>query len=399
MRYKWIILSLIFLFSSGIYAREQDLTGVDSMYINPRGTLNNCRIKFEREKKGRVAFMGGSITEMKGWREMVCEELQQRFPDTKFDFVDAGISSTGTTPGAFRFQRDVLRNGPVDLLFEEASVNDEVNGFSDTEQIRGMEGIIRQARLANPNIDIIMLHFIGDEMVDTLKAGRTPTVVANHEKVAEYYQIPSANLILEVWQRMQAGEFNWKTFGGTHPAPFGHKIYAATVSRLFDRMWRTSCDDERISPHPLPVTPLDPYSYFNGRLADVRKAKGKEWQYKADWQPQIQANTRKGFVNVPVIETLKADTPLRFSFKGKAIGIFHAAGPDAGIIEYSVDGKPFKEKDLFTQWSRNLYIPWVTMLETELNEGKHQIVIRMSKQHHPKSQGTACHIFYFTVNE
>ena len=170
-----------------------------------RGSLLNSKIKFEREKKGRVAFLGGSITEMTGWRDMICEELQRRFPDTEFDFINAGISSTGTTPGAFRFKRDVLCNGPVDLLFEEAAVNDETNHFNDTEQIRGMEGIIRQERLANPNTDIIMLHFIWDKMLQPLEQGIMPQVIVNHEKVADYYRIPSINLALEVSQRMQAG--------------------------------------------------------------------------------------------------------------------------------------------------------------------------------------------------
>jgi hypothetical protein len=368
--------------------------------LRRRGTLDNCRIKFEREKKGRVAFMGGSITEMEGWREMVCRELQDRFPDTEFDFINAGISSTGTTPGAFRFERDVLCRGPVDLLFEEAAVNDETNGFSDIEQIRGMEGIIRQARISNPEIDIVMLHFIGDGMLMPLSQEVTPAVILNHEKVAEHYQIPSINLAEEVAQRMKAGEFDWPTFGGTHPAPFGHRIYAAAISRLFDEMWHSPLrESERIHPHNLPATPLDANSYFGGQLVDIRQAKlGKGWKYTAVWQPELPAATRKGFVHVPAIEALKAGAQLHFRFTGKTVGIFHVAGPDTGIIEYSVDGKPFREKDLFTEWSEGLYIPWMTILETGLNEGRHELVLRMSEKHHPAGKGQACRILYFAVD-
>ena len=86
-----------------------------------RGSMDNCRLKFERQKKGRVVFLGGSITNMRGWRDMVCAELQRRFPDTQFDFLNAGIPSTGSTPGAFRLMRDVYGRGEVDLLFEEAA--------------------------------------------------------------------------------------------------------------------------------------------------------------------------------------------------------------------------------------------------------------------------------------
>ena len=73
-----------------------------------RGGLDNCRLRFEREKVGRVAFLGGSITEGGAWRDLVCQELRKRFPDTQFDFINAGIASMGSTPGAFRFSRDVL---------------------------------------------------------------------------------------------------------------------------------------------------------------------------------------------------------------------------------------------------------------------------------------------------
>jgi hypothetical protein len=51
--------------------------------------------------------------------------LQRRFPDTKFTFTDAGLSSTCSTTGAFRLSTDVLSQGPVDLLFIEFAVNDD----------------------------------------------------------------------------------------------------------------------------------------------------------------------------------------------------------------------------------------------------------------------------------
>jgi hypothetical protein len=246
-----------------------------------------------------------------------------------------------------------------------------------------------------------MLHFIWDEMLEPLEKGTIPEVILNHEKVADYYRIPSINLALEVSRRMKAGEFDWKTFGGTHPAPFGHQIYADAVSRLFDQMWHDPAGQARqITPHILPVDPLDKYSYFRGRLVDVSKAKLKKgWKYESNWQPKTKAQTRKRFVDVPAIEALSPGAQLSLSFKGKAVGIFHVAGPDAGIIEYSIDGKPFKRKDLFTQWSKGLYIPWVTMLENELDEGSHKIIIRMSKDKNAESNGNACQILYFTINE
>ena len=79
-----------------------------------RGSLHNSFIKFERERRGRVAFIGGSITEMVGWKDMMEQQLQQRFPFTAFEFVEAGISSTGSTPGAFRLDNDVISKSKID---------------------------------------------------------------------------------------------------------------------------------------------------------------------------------------------------------------------------------------------------------------------------------------------
>ena len=99
--------------------------GFEEKNITSRGTLNNARIAFESGKPATVAFMGGSITEMKGYRPIIMEWLENRFPQARFNFINAGLSSTCSTTGAFRLRRDVLDNGPIDLFFLEFAVNDD----------------------------------------------------------------------------------------------------------------------------------------------------------------------------------------------------------------------------------------------------------------------------------
>ena len=99
--------------------------GFDHQNITLRGNLLNSMTVFEKSQKGRVAFMGGSITEMDGYRPMVMEFLKSRFLETEFEFINAGISSTCSTTGAFRLERDVLSKGPIDLFFLEFAVNDD----------------------------------------------------------------------------------------------------------------------------------------------------------------------------------------------------------------------------------------------------------------------------------
>ena len=76
-----------------------------------RGSYANSLRRFEASGHSRVAFMGGSITEMDGYRPIVCSWLQEKFMDTTFDYVKAGISSTCSTTGAFRLEVDVLSEG------------------------------------------------------------------------------------------------------------------------------------------------------------------------------------------------------------------------------------------------------------------------------------------------
>ena len=209
------------------------------MSVNFRTDLNNCRIKFENEKKGRVAFLGGSITYNPGWRVMVSDYLKKRFPDTEFEFVSAGIPSLGSTPGAMRFSRDVLSKGKIDLLFQEAAVNDATNGIKPEQQVRGTEGIIYQALRSNPNMDIVILHFADKDKMADYNNGIVPEVIQQHEKVAEYYSVNSINLAKEVNDRILNGEFTWRDdFRDVHPSPFGQELYFRTIKYMFETLWK-----------------------------------------------------------------------------------------------------------------------------------------------------------------
>ena len=365
-----------------------------------RGSLANSYIKFSRGGKARVAFLGGSITEMRGWKNQLEEFFKNTFPQTEFEFVEAGIPSMGSTPHSFRMKTDVLAKGKIDLLFVEAGPNDDTNEFTPLEQVRGMEGMVRQAWLADPETDIIMLHFIWDGFINIHKTGRRPDVIYNHERVANHYRVPSIDHNQEINERMDDGQFTWKDFGGQHPAPFGHTFYTAAIERVMKLMWNEVDKDAKITPHEIPEKPLDEYSYFNGDFINISEAKlGKGWQIVTPWHPDNSYQKRPGFVDVPMLETKTAGSKLTLDFKGKAIGICCVAGPYAGILEYSVDGRPFKKLDTYTHWSGYLYIPWVYMFETELDDTSHRLTLRMSKEKNEVSKGNECQIRNFVVNK
>lgn len=371
-------------------------------YHKYNGNFNNSRIKFEKEKVGRVAFLGGSITYNGGWRDSICNYLKQRFPQTKFEFINAAIPSTGSVPGAFRFTNDVWSKGKIDLLFEEAAVNDgsDGNDMTSTLMIRGMEGIVRHARTVNPAMDIVMMHFVDPGKIKMYNEGKTPEVIQQFEKVADFYDISTINLAKEVTDRINNQEFSWeKDFVDLHPSPFGQGIYSNSIIEFFNDAWKKELPtNSKIKNHKIPKKKLDAFSFSKGKYVNIEDAKLiKGWEYIKKWMP-ADVGGRDGFMDVPVLEATTAGAELQIVFTGTAAGVFVAAGPDAGVLETSIDGGTFTKTDLFTKWSSSLHLPWVYVLQDDLIKGKHTMVVRMSNERNSASKGNACRIVYFVVN-
>lgn len=370
-------------------------------YHHHRGNLSNSLHQFRKNKKSTVAFLGGSITYNPGWRDSVCLYLKNKFPGTQFKFIAAGIPSMGSTPGAFRLERDVLSQGRIDMLFVEAAVNDATNGRSSTEQVRAMEGIIRHTLKKNRKTDIITMYFVDPDKMKDYRNGEVPRVILNHEQVAKHYQVSSINLAREVTDRIDAGEFSWeKDFKNLHPSPFGQSVYFHSMKTFLEEAWK---NDNNVSArkhrHHLPDM-LDASSYDHGKLMDIHHAKvDPHWKIIENWSPARGMHTRKGYVHVPMLVADEPGATLTYTFRGSAIGIAVAAGPDAGTIEYSIDGSAPKKLDLFTAWSSGLYLPWYYICKADLSLKKHVISIKISEDKNENSHGHACIIKNFVINE
>ena len=398
MKNKFLLILLFILTITVLISNGQNSDSKN--YHTIRGHLKNSIQKFQIEKTGRVAFLGGSITFNPGWRDSVSNFIQQSFPETKFDFINAGVPSMGSTPGAFRFGKDVLKNGKVDLLFLEAAVNDDTNNTASTEIIRGMEGIVRHAKMENPLCDIIILHFVDPGKMKDYRNGKIPEVIQLHEKVAENYNISTINLAKEVTERINVGEFDWENdFRDLHPSPFGQQIYYHSIKEFLLTSINSGISEIQSEKAELPAA-LDRFSYSKGILVEPNPPKPiKGWNMVENWQPSDVKGTRDNYVNVPMLVGEYPGKIIKFQFKGNAVGIAVAAGPDAGIIEYSIDESDWKKIDLFTKWSKNLYLPWFYTLGSGLKKGNHMLQIRLTNEKNQESVGNKCILRYFYFNE
>lgn len=362
-----------------------------------RGNLDNARVKFERDKRGRVAFIGGSITEMDGYRPMVCKSLKERFPDTEFTFIAAGISSTCSTTGAFRVESDVLKDGPVDLFFVEFAVNDDQDAHhTRTQAMRGMEAILRKALRSNPRMDIVMTFFVNPDMLAKHQEGGVPLTVEAHETVAVHYGVSTIHLAREVARQISGGFLTWKQFGGVHPAPHGNAICARMIDDLFDRAWKKEAASASPAPHALPQ-PLDPLNYEFGRYLDEKEVELLEgWSRGVpDWKA-LPGSKRPRFNELPVWHASTEGATARITFEGTCVGAFVLAGPDAGIAEVSIDGGASREVNLYHGHSRGLHYPRSVLFGEEMPMGKHVMTLRVSAK--TTSAGHAIRALQFFAN-
>jgi sialidase-1 len=370
-------------------------------FIEWRGGLDNFKRAVDGGALVRVGFLGGSLTANPGWRELVCMNLGARYGHHRFEFLNAGVPSMGSTPGAFRLERDLLGRGPLDLLVVEAAVNDSTNGRTPEEMLRGMEGIVRRALAADLATDVLLVHFADPEKLAAYAAGRVPTVIEQHERVAAHYGLPSVDVAREVHARIEEGEFTWeRDIKDVHPSMFGQRVYWRALMRVLDR----ACAGPALAgpdkePRALPA-PLDEESYDAGRMLGLDGARLVDgWRKELAWRPAAGA-TRAGFVDVPALVREEAGGELALTFRGRAIGVLVAAGPDAGVLEFAVDGGTFAARPLFTRWSAGLHLPWVHVLTTGLDPTQdHELVLRVGTAQPAGSAGRAVRILDFVVNE
>ncbi len=320
----------------------------------------------EGKKEIVVAYLGGSITAMNGWRNMTTHWLRKTYPDVKFKEIHAAIGGTGSAMGVFRVGYDALRHNP-DLLFVEFATNDAA---SAPEAIwKSMEGIVRQTWRKDPTTDIVFTYTITAPMMESYGKGMCPRAASAMEQLADHYGIPSigfgprvAAKVLEGRLVMSMKDAQKETAvptetperdkvisaklakegkilfatDGVHPALSGHHFYVQSITNGFAQMTgslpvdhkaqleRPFVSDNMEAAKMVPITPemmsgnwqklpaTDPkMRNFSGRMGDIWLAKDP-------------------------------GAKLRFKFKGTRCMIYDLLGPDGGQVWITVDGKRAK---------------------------------------------------------
>jgi lysophospholipase L1-like esterase len=348
-----------------------------------RGGLPHFHAKIEAGEAVRIAFLGGSITAANGWRPGILEELRQAHPDVRFDEVNAAISGTGSDYGAARLRDEVLMAQP-DLLFIEFAVNDQARDPGSIR--RSMEGIVRQARKALPEIDIFFVYTLNLRAAADMESGRYTATVEAMEEIAEHYALSSLHFGVEVMRRVHSGSVTLDSkppgpgievfaTDGTHPTSAGHRIY---VEVLASAMKQLSARPGKPAARVLP-DPLEPQNWEGASLIPIGERTGVEWRLLPQDDSRlssIQSGRRRA--------TWVAEEPgtvLEFSFTGTVFGIAGIKGPDAGLFRVQVEGREAITTTLFDRYCRaGRYRIRRWMYPEELPPGTHKVTIELLQE-------------------
>ena len=364
----------------GAALADHPLSDPDAAKLNDG--LANSRAVFETTGNGTVAFLGGSITQRGEdwyWRPIIQRSLTNRFPHTTFKFTSAGISSTGSLIGSFRLKSDVLNhaNGTPDLLFVEFAVNDNrywgpTEGSATVAQMkRWLEGIVRQARRANPKMDIVLISFVDTGWYDVIAGGGEPNPCKAHREVAAYYGLPYAYIGAELVARTKAGKFGtgWGYYGGDcHPNGAGNRLAADVVENLLDQAhFGETFSGGAAADKVLPAA-IDSFCSERPAYLSIPRYVSKS----GHWFSYTPSQT------YPLCST-NAASSLTISFSGTAVGFRGAVGVTGPTVDVSVDGGAPVRMDL-TNYQSYLYgrdLGDIVMIADGLSDTNHVVTMSL----------------------
>ncbi len=349
-----------------------------------------------------VAYLGGSITEMNGWRNLTTEWLRKEFPKAQVKEVAAAIGGTGSDLGVFRVGHDALRHSP-DLLFVEFATNDR--GRSAEAIIRQVEGIVRQTWAKDAKTDIVFVYTITHHAVPEYAKGGTQPTVEAMEKVAAHYGIPSVDFGYRVMAELNAGRLvmSMKELetavpketperdkvlaeklakegkilfakDGVHPAMPGHKLYLKSLQNLFAKAKGVKAADHL---KKMKGAPVDKMNLEHAKMVPIASA-----MLKGEWTKSTEMNKNARFVSRmdEIWETKTPGAKLSFVFNGSHCRIYDLLGPDGGQVWVTVDGKR-SEKPIARFDSYCTYHRMANLLVFDGKPGRHTVEIELdSKQ-------------------
>ncbi len=361
------------------------------MFENTLYKLKNC-------KNFTVAYFGGSITEGAGasdedrlcWRALTTSWLRESYPDCEITEVQAAIGGTGSELGVYRCDIDLTSKKP-DLVFYEFSVND--GGWNYRKLTNNTESIFRKIYSANPTADIIVVHTMTRGVSNGLEEGREFASRSAHTMVAHHYDVPCFEMgeVLRAKVKEAGGDWIKYTKEGVHPNDEGYAICADGLKAWMNKFF------EKANELDAPAEKVLPESIFSKEesleFAHMEDAYGAEM---GEGWSKIEKDLTRRYPHY--IEAVEPGAELTYKFTGRRIGLYYMLAPDAGDVEYSIDGGEVRTARTWDGYSMQYPRAGHSMLDENLEYGEHVIRIKVIAEKAELSKGNAVRIGTFMIS-
>lgn len=227
---------------------------VERSVVN-RGDVSRLKACMKRAQNGEtltLGFIGGSITQgslsttsQTCYAHRVYQWWKEKFKQTEFIYLNAGIGGTTSQFGVARVQEDLLIHKPY-LIIAEFSVNDDNNShFKET-----YEGLIRNIYGSDHNPSVILVHNVrydnGESAEDI------------HLEVGRHYELPCISMKHTILPKVLSGDIPVRdiTPDDLHPNDTGHQLVAEIICNFLEQIYQENkgMEVEKNQKMPEPIT-------------------------------------------------------------------------------------------------------------------------------------------------
>ena len=200
-----------------------------------RKYVERTRWDIESGADATIVCFGDSITAgyavRRGFPSFLLESLRQRFPDSKIEMINSGISGDTSQDGLSRLDWAVLSYAP-DLVTINFGINDCVLGLSLEEYEMNLVEMVRRIR-AGPDSEILLLS--SQPLESPPYDQRVLDYYQTVERVAKEMNVGFVDVYGAWMKRVQAGMPLDSLIlpGLDHPNEAGYRIIAEELMSLF----------------------------------------------------------------------------------------------------------------------------------------------------------------------
>ena len=335
--------------------------------------IKECFDKADSGKEITVGFLGGSITQGSlsstpetCYAYLVYDWFVKKFPNTKVNYINAGIGGTTSQYGVARVKKHLLEYKP-DFILAEFAVNDSNDSFF-RETYEGLTRVI----LSDENRPALLL-------MNNVRYDDCTSAEDMHLQVAKHYNVPMVSMKSTILPEVKGNIIPNReiTPDDLHPNDEGHALVANVITYELQKIYDSK---DELSEDKVLAASLSLNGYENSVMYQADNSNPVLEGFEADKREQngILDIYKNGW-----IASNKGDK-ITFEVEGTGVAVQYrkSVNQPAPIAEVIVDGilssKKMLNANFDENWGDCLYIDTIVK---HVNPGKHKVEIIITEAH------------------